>query len=378
MEKLSEARHDEQRVVDANADPDHRNQDRRDRVDVGQPGQDEQEQECRPYRHQCQRDRDDRRHEGAEDEEEHDDRHEQTERLGGPLLERRKLGVAVELHRHAGRLDRLTHGVLNGDHRVAVLVLDRLIELRLRVGDAAVVGDGRLAERIVDADEAGPALGRCELRRLEARDRLLDRRPALRCVESLAFRRGEHDVQNPTLLGRELGLDQVGCLLGVRPGYLELIAKRTTDGRDQENQQRDDTDPPEHDPPGMRRARSRPAREPAGSQTFVGLTALYHDFLSVRPLRFVITLPFVESFEERRAGPPELIGPPPVDCGSRACTNVPCRREPTLPQRPGCRHRTVMRRGSTRASTSTPQTRGRDTWEHETSRQGVLQGCEAF
>ena len=41
-------------------------------------------------------------------------------------------------------LDGLADGVLDRDDRVAVLVLDRLVELRLRVGDAAVVGE-RLA-----------------------------------------------------------------------------------------------------------------------------------------------------------------------------------------------------------------------------------------
>ena len=50
VEELSEARDDEQRVVDADAQPDHRDEDRRDRVDVGQAGEDVEEQERRHQR----------------------------------------------------------------------------------------------------------------------------------------------------------------------------------------------------------------------------------------------------------------------------------------------------------------------------------------
>ena len=165
VEQLSEARDDEQRVVDPDAEPDHRDEDRRDRVDVGQPGEDEEQQERRHQRHDRERDRDQHRDERAEDDEQHDHRHEQAEHLRGALLERRELGVAVELDRHAGRLDGLAHGVLDGDDRVAVPVLDRLVELRLGVGDAAVVGERVLAERVADALDAGLVVGGLELGR---------------------------------------------------------------------------------------------------------------------------------------------------------------------------------------------------------------------
>ena len=106
-------------------------------------------------RHDRERDRDQHRDERAEDDEQDDDRGEQAEQLLRSLLERRELGVAVELDGHAGRLDRLADGVLHGDDRLAILVLDRLVELRLRVGDPAVVGERVLAERIADALDAG-------------------------------------------------------------------------------------------------------------------------------------------------------------------------------------------------------------------------------
>ena len=45
VQELSEPCDDEQRVVDPDAEADHRDEDRRDRVDVGQAGEDEQQQE---------------------------------------------------------------------------------------------------------------------------------------------------------------------------------------------------------------------------------------------------------------------------------------------------------------------------------------------
>ena len=130
-----EAGDDEQRVVDADPEADHRDQDRRDRVDVGQAGQEEQEQERRPQSRERQPDRNDHPDEGAEHEEQHDDRRQQAEHLRGALLHGRELRLAVELCRHTGRLDRLANRVLDGNDRVPVTALDGLIELRLRVRD---------------------------------------------------------------------------------------------------------------------------------------------------------------------------------------------------------------------------------------------------
>ena len=101
-------------------------------------------------------DRNDHRHERAEDEDEDDDRREHAEQLRGALLERRELGLAVVLDGHADGRDRLAHRVLDRDDRVAVLVLDRLVELRLGVGDAPVVGERAVAERVAGALDARP------------------------------------------------------------------------------------------------------------------------------------------------------------------------------------------------------------------------------
>ncbi len=69
VEQLAKARDDEKRVVDPDPEADHRDEDRRDCVDVGQAGEDEEQQERRPYRRDREPDRDDHRDEGAEEDE---------------------------------------------------------------------------------------------------------------------------------------------------------------------------------------------------------------------------------------------------------------------------------------------------------------------
>ena len=179
-----------------------------------------------------ERERDRRRDERAEDDEQHDQRHQQAEQLLRPLLDRRELRVAVELGGQARRLDRLADGVLDRDHVLAVLLVDDPVELRLGVGDAAVVGEhvfGRTGRRRSQAGRLSS--GRLELGRLELRDRRLDRRLVLRRVEPLALRRGEDEVQDAALLLGELGLDQVGRLLRVRARDLELVLQAAADRR---------------------------------------------------------------------------------------------------------------------------------------------------
>ena len=270
VEVLPEPRDDEQRVVDADAEADHRDEDRGDRVDVGQAGEDEQQEERGQQRDDREHDRDERRDERAEDDEQHDDRREQAEQLGGSLLDRRELRLAVVLDRHPGRLDRLADGVLHGDDLVPVGVLDRLVELRLGVGDTAVLRERVRAERVADAREAGIAILRLELGRPELRHGLLDRRLALRGVEPLPLGRGEDDVEDGALLGREALLDQVGRPLGVRARDLELVAQAAADRGDECDQDDDDAEPRPEDAPRMRGAAPGPARERARRHPLVG------------------------------------------------------------------------------------------------------------
>ena len=270
MEQLSEAGDDEERVVDPDPEPDHRYEDRRDGVDVGLPGEDEEEKERRHERDDRERDRDQHRDERAEDEEQHDDRREQAERLGEALLERGELGLAVEFNRHAGRLDRLTNGVLDCDDLRPVLVLDRLVELGLSVGDTPVFRNRRRVERVADAREPGLPVDRLELGRLQSRHSGVDRGLSLRRVEPLTLGGGEDDVEDGALLGGELGLDQVRRLLRVGAGDRELVTQGAADRRDEHDQDGNDPDPRDDDAPRMRGACAHPASKRARCRALVG------------------------------------------------------------------------------------------------------------
>ena len=86
----------------------------------------------------------------------------------------------------------------------------------------------------------------------------------------LALGRGEDEVQDRALLGRELRLDQVDRLLRVRPRDLELVLQAAADGADEEDEEDDDAEPARDDPPRMRGAGARPARERSRGEPLVG------------------------------------------------------------------------------------------------------------
>ena len=214
-------------------------------------------------------DRNDHRHECAEDEDEDDDRREHAEQLGCSLLERRELGLAVVLDGHADRGDGLADGVLDCNDRISVLVLDRLVELRLGVGDAPVVGERVRAEGVARALDAGLVGGGGVRRGLDERDRLLDRGLALGRIEPLARRCGEDDIEDAALLGRELRLDQVGRALRVGAGDLELVAQASADGDDEADEHDENPHPADDHAPWVRGAETRPACPSAGGEAFV-------------------------------------------------------------------------------------------------------------
>ena len=178
VQELSEARDDEQRVVDADADPDHRHEDRRDRVDVGQAGEDEEQDERGSDGHDRERDRDRgrRRTCGRRSAA----RSAPSSRpisscgpcsIGGNSAS--PLNSAVTPAGSTVVADR----VLAPRRPVAVLRLDHVVELRLGVGDAPVLGEGVLVEGVADALDADLVAARLELGGLELRDRGLRRRP---------------------------------------------------------------------------------------------------------------------------------------------------------------------------------------------------------
>ena len=84
------------------------------------------------------------------------DADENADELLRALLNGRELGVAVELRGDPCRRDRVAHRVLDRDHRIAILVVDHLVELRLRVADAPVVGNRAVGERIARRSRCRP------------------------------------------------------------------------------------------------------------------------------------------------------------------------------------------------------------------------------
>ena len=261
MQELPVARDDEERVVDPDPEADHRHEERCDRVDGRQACEEEKQEERRDDRRDREEDRNRRRHQVAEQNEQEDQRDENADELLRALLNGRELGVAVELRGDPCRRDRVAHRVLDRDHRLAILVVDHPVELRLRVADAPVVGNRAVCERIADAFDAGLVLSRFELLCLQLGESVLDGRLALWGVELLTRRRGEDEVQDATLFGGELRLDQVNPLLRVGAGDLELVAEASAeeDSRREEREEGEGAD--EHHAPGLVRAHTRPPGE---------------------------------------------------------------------------------------------------------------------
>ncbi len=217
--------------------------------------------------------------ERPEDDQEDEQCGEQPEQLLRSLLDRRELRVAVELDRHSDGLDGLADGLLHGDDRLTVLVVDHPVELGLGVPDPPVLGDRAIGEEIADALDPRALLRWRELVGAEQEHRLLDRCLPLGRVQALALRRREHEVENTALLGGELGLDQVGRLLGVRARDLERVAELTAEGADEADEDDDDRDPADHDLPRVPGAPPRPAGEPARGEAFVGGKTFRHVIL---------------------------------------------------------------------------------------------------
>ena len=105
VQSLAEAREDKQRVVDAHAEADHRGQDRRDRVEVGEARGDREDRDAERHREDGEEDRDQRGEQRAENDQQDDDRHANADQLGSTLLR-------LLLHGLAGvrDLDRATGG----------------------------------------------------------------------------------------------------------------------------------------------------------------------------------------------------------------------------------------------------------------------------
>ena len=147
VQRLPVARADEQRVVDADADADHRRDLRRERRDVHHPGEQRDERQPDPDAEHRGHDRQAHREQRTEREEQDEHRGEDADRLTRRL---RLVGehVTAELH-----LDlvaaRLAHDAAHVRREIDRHVVRLHVELDLGVRDLPVLGDEPRVRRVV-------------------------------------------------------------------------------------------------------------------------------------------------------------------------------------------------------------------------------------
>ena len=223
VEGLSEPGHDEERVVDPYADPDHRDEDRRDRVDVGQPGDDEQQDERRSDGHEASAI-------GIE----------VPTNVRKTIRSTRKAAMNPSSSWIPCWIGGDSASPLNSAVTPAGFTASRTASSTATTWDRSAVsivsencasayairpffGERPLRERVADALDPGLAFFDLYSGVLSFADGGKDCGLALGRVETLSGRCREHEVQHGALLGRELRLDEVGGLLRVRPRDLEHV-----------------------------------------------------------------------------------------------------------------------------------------------------------
>ena len=249
---------------------------------------------------------------GAEDDEEHDQGREQAEQLLRALLDRRELGVAVELRGDARRLDRLADGLLHRDDAFAVLLEDDPVELRLCVGDAAVVGERVLVERVADARRCRVAVRSVPV---GANSRVLSSAiaPLIASRRSGVSSRSPSGAANtrfstpPCSSANSASIRSVAFCVS-EPGISNSSFRLPPTVADEHDEQDDDADPGADHAPRMRGACARPARKCARGEAFVSGAPRR---VVVRPCVLVAHAgtPLVGSSFFRLFGVLELIGP---------------------------------------------------------------------
>ena len=265
MEELSEARDDEQRVVDPHPEPDHRHEDLGDGVEVSQPRGEEQDEKCAEHRGDREEQRDHRRDERAEQHHQDHEGGDEPDDVAQTLGRRGALGLTRELDLHARSVRDRAQLIFHGDDARPGQLEPGLVVLHVEVGDLATVGQLLRpgAQRVRDRDDIGRVLGEGALRG-SARDEHAVNRGGVRfAVERLPVLRRHHDPQRGTLLAAELGGDQVGRLLGVRARDLEVVDQLAVEGCVQPDQDDENRDPREDDAPRMPCAAARDGCERA-------------------------------------------------------------------------------------------------------------------
>ena len=161
-----------------------------------------------------------------------------------PLLDRRELGVAVELGRHTGRRDGVPHRVLDRDDGIAVLVVDHAVELRLGVGDPPVLRERVLAERVADALDPGPVLRRLELASSSGA-RSPSRPPpcAPACRADAPSGAAKTRLRTPPCSDANSDSIRSVAFCVSDPGISNWSLQAAADRRDEHDQQGDDADP---------------------------------------------------------------------------------------------------------------------------------------
>ncbi len=200
----------EERVVDADAEPDHGRQLRRPRRDVDQVGHQLHRGDADDQAEQRHPDRQPHRDEGAERDQQDDHRDDDPRDLaepGGCFLEREEQ-VAAGLQRQRRLVTQVGDGVLEVVQVGLLEVLDRRV-LHAHERDVTVRRDAaRRTQHVRELREGG--LHRRQLRR--------------------SVRRFEHDVSgDPALVGLGLG-EQLRSSVGVEAGRLEALLEIAPEG----------------------------------------------------------------------------------------------------------------------------------------------------
>ena len=222
VEGLAEARENKQRVIDTDAEADHRGQDRRDRVEVGEARGDREDRDTERHREDREENRNQGRQQRAEHDQQNDDRDADADQLGCTLLRLLLHGLAGVGDAHRTPRRSLCRSVLEiGDHvggEVPALPVELHVDeadVALRRNRATLVG-----KRIARTRHVIDGLG--------GGDDLFDGRLVLR-VGQLAIG-VEDDGGRVASAGRELLLQEIGRLLRVGVRNRELVLQLAADG----------------------------------------------------------------------------------------------------------------------------------------------------
>src|SRR5262249_34005790 len=169
------------------------------------------------------------------------------------LRRRRALRFTRELDLHAGRLADRAEVVFEVHDLRARKLESGAVELYVVVRNLPALRElvGARLQWARDRRDVLGILREVALRDLAGGEHAADRVCARSRVETLTRRRREDDAQGGALLAAELRIDQVGRLLRVRPGDLEVVDEMAVECGVQADQHDEDRDPPENDTPRM-------------------------------------------------------------------------------------------------------------------------------